>query len=79
MIRDLSIDPDQQDRFVVDDGGQPILTTIEEKALRTCSARAGFQVQLLCNCYPDWTPTPPAPRPPKASPTYWRRPPVAPT
>jgi hypothetical protein len=22
MIRDLSIDPDQQDRFVVDDGGQ---------------------------------------------------------
>jgi acyl-CoA oxidase len=22
MIRDLSTDPDQQDRFVVDDGGQ---------------------------------------------------------
>ncbi|WP_280507892.1 hypothetical protein [Nocardia flavorosea] len=55
MTRDLSIDPAQQDRLplwmtVV----KPILTTIAEKALRTCSARAGAQGQLRCNYYPDW-------------------------
>lgn len=55
MVRDLSADPGQQARLplwmtVV----KPILTTIAEKALRTCSARAGAQGQLRCNYYPDW-------------------------
>lgn len=55
MVRDLSTDPSQQSRLplwmsVV----KPVLTTIAEKALRTCSARLGAQGQLRCNYYPDW-------------------------
>ncbi|WP_280489991.1 hypothetical protein [Nocardia carnea] len=55
MVRDLSTDPARQDRvplwmMVV----KPVLTTIAEKALRVCSARAGAQGQLRCNYYPDW-------------------------
>lgn len=55
MVRDLSIDPAHRERLplwttVV----KPVVTTIAEKALRTCSARAGAQGQLRCNYYPDW-------------------------
>ncbi|MBF6456024.1 MULTISPECIES: hypothetical protein [Nocardia] len=55
LVRDLSTDPGQQERLplwmtVV----KPVLTTIAEKALRTCSARGGAQGQLRCNYYPDW-------------------------
>ncbi|MGI5219443.1 hypothetical protein [Nocardia sp. CA-290969] len=55
LVRDLSTQPAQRDRLplwmmVV----KPVLTTIAEKALRTCSARAGAQGQLRCNYYPDW-------------------------
>lgn len=55
MVRDLSTDPDQQQRLplwmmVV----KPTLTTIAEKALRKCSALLGAQGLLRCNYYPDW-------------------------
>ncbi|WP_227999091.1 hypothetical protein [Nocardia australiensis] len=55
MVRELSTDPEQQSRLplwlmVV----KPLLTTIAEDALRTCSARTGAQGHLRCNYYPDW-------------------------
>lgn len=55
MVRELSTDPDQHQRLplwlMV---AKPVLTTIAEKALRICSARAGAQGHMRGNYLPDW-------------------------
>lgn len=55
MVRDLSAGPDHGWFPLWMTVVKPALTTIAEKALRVCGARAGAQGQLRCNYYPDWT------------------------